>query len=124
MDDEPLFKFNRFKVIWIGRFFCVVMLFLMGAFFVNQIGILFQQPGIIKTNFPLNLVFQFGMICGYILALKKDKAGSIIIVIFSILFLWTLGIPKMFLFFFVILISPIYFFAYHWFRESRGFSGE
>ncbi|GIV66215.1 MAG: hypothetical protein AB1457_01340 [Chloroflexota bacterium] len=124
MDDEPFFKFNQFEVIWVGRFFCVVLLFLMGAFFINQIEILFQQPDIIENYFPVNLLFQFGMICGYIVALKKEKAGSILIVIFSFLFLWTLGIPKMFLFFFIILISPLYFFAYHWFRESRGGSAE
>lgn len=124
MDDEPFFKFNQFEVIWVGRFFCVVLLFLMGAFFVNQIEILFQQPDIIENYFPVNLLFQFGMICGYIVALKKEKTGSVLIVIFSFLFLWTLGIPKMFLFFFIILISPLYFFAYHWFRESRGGSAE
>ncbi|GAP11071.1 hypothetical protein BECAL_02254 [Bellilinea caldifistulae] len=124
MDDEPLFKFNRFKVIWIGRFFCVVMLLLMGAFFINQVEIFFQQPDLIENNFPLNLVFQLGMISGYVVALKNEKAGSVLIVIFSLMFLWTLGIPKMFLFFFVILISPLYFFAYHWFRVSRGGSAE
>lgn len=119
MDDEPLFKLNRFKVVWIGRFFCVVMLFLMGAFFINQLEILFQQPDIIENFFPSNLIFQFGLICGYIIALKKEKLGSILIVVFAFLFLWTLAIPKIFVFFFITLISPLYFFAYHWWRESR-----
>ncbi|HAD05760.1 MAG TPA: hypothetical protein DCE76_01220 [Anaerolineaceae bacterium] len=124
MDDEPLFKFSRFKVIWIGRFFCVVMLFLMGAFFINQLEILYRQPDLVENNIPINLLFQFGLICGYGIALKKEKWGSILIAVFSFLFLWTLGIPKMFLFFFVVLIAPIYFFGYHWFRESRLVSGE
>lgn len=124
MDDDPIFKVQRFRIIWIGYFFCVVLILLMGAFFFYHVRLLIQQPQIMKENLPVNLLFQLILIFGYALALKNEKIGSIVITISASLFLFTLQMPNLFIFFFVVLLSPIYFFIYHWFRESRMFSDE
>lgn len=119
MDDDLQLPTYQITIRWIGRIFCVILFLLMGAFFVEHLSLASTQSGEIASGFVLNLLFHFGLLCGYLVSLRWEKAGSVMIVLFSLLFLIYLRIPRQFWFFFLTFISPVYFYGYVWFRQAR-----
>jgi hypothetical protein len=118
--DEDYNLPNKLIVIrWIGRIFSVILFFLMGAFLLEHFKIIIGENDRVSIGLFLNPLFHFGLLCGYLVSLKWEKSGSIMIVVFSLLFLTFLKIPRQFVIFFLTLISPIYFYGYVWFQKIR-----
>lgn len=119
MDEDLRLPNNQTTVRWIGRIFSVVLFLLMGAFFIEHLNLVASQQDQVAYGFVLNLFFHFGLLCGYLVSLRWEKFGSVLIVLFSLLFLIYLRMPRQFWFFFLTFISPVYFYGYIWFRETR-----
>ena len=100
---------------WIGRALSAILFLLMGAFFLDHLGLLLGlEEG--NLNYLLRIqILHFALLTGYILILKWERLGSIVIVLSALLFFYFTVGTSFWLFVFIC-ISPVFFFGYSWIR--------
>lgn len=102
---------------WVGRALCFVLFLLWGIFFLEHLSF-FTQPNV---ELPPPSVWLLQIVHGlllisYLVGLRFERAGSIGILIFGLIFFVSAGAAWYLL---LISLSPIFFFGYTWIRKSQ-----
>lgn len=100
---------------WIGRALSAILFLLMGAFFLDHVGLLLVlEEGDLSYLLRIQIL-HLALLVGYILIWRWERLGSIVIVVSALLFFFfTVGTT--FWLFVFISVSPVFFFGYSWIR--------
>ncbi len=103
-------KIVRIIVSWLGRITAAMGLFLWGSFFVAHLHEWYITPIVNQTELPpwhvgLRMLLHFGFLLGYILGVKRELLGGLMVVICASAFFISLGPSK--LIFWMYMLSAI-----------------
>lgn len=105
-------------VRWVARAISIVLFLFFGAFFVEHLSWFFSSEGSPPAIVWLLQGVHLLMLVGFLLALKWEAAGSVLITVSSLIFL-SQAAGERFLPLFAITIVPALLFLTCWWKERR-----
>lgn len=102
---------------WIGRILCLGLFILWGMFFLEHLSFFTISSGEQPPLYVWLLQITHGLLLiSYLLCWKFERAGSLGILVFGLIFFVSTGAAWYLL---LISLSPILFFSSIWFRQKR-----